>query len=120
MTNTIICAICGGAGHITSDCKSAKSKDSSVAGTSSSANDDGSSSPAAAERPATWAEREKMDSEYHSLMAELGQGPAVDAKSAKSGTFIHLYINCSILVFMYFYTLRFFIYLIILKVCKKN
>lgn len=85
VTNTIICAICGGAGHITSDCKSAKSKDSSVAGTSSSANDDGSSSPAAAERPATWAEREKMDSEYHSLMAELGQGPAVDSKSAKSG-----------------------------------
>lgn len=78
-----------------------------MAGTSSSANDDGSSSPAAAERPTTWAEREKMDSEYHSLMAELGQGPAVDSKSAKSGTFIYLYINCSILVFMYFYTLRF-------------
>lgn len=91
MTNTIICAICGGAGHITSDCK-IKSKGASSSGGdgNNSANEDsasGNNSPSISgnDRPATWAEREKMDSEYHSLMAELGQGPALDSKTTKSG-----------------------------------
>jgi len=61
VTNTIICDLCGGAGHITSDCKMKR---------------DGISE---ADRPKTWHEREKMDSEYMSLMAELGQGEKPDA-----------------------------------------
>lgn len=65
VTNTIICGICGGAGHITGDCKMKSTLDLS--------NPD---------RPITWAEREKMDNEYQSLMAELGQGPAPDANKA--------------------------------------
>lgn len=61
VTNTIICSLCGGAGHITGDCKLKTNPE--LAGT---------------EKPVTWAEREKMDNEYQSLMAELGQGPAPD------------------------------------------
>ncbi len=34
------------------------------------------------EKKETWAEREKMDSEYFSLMAELGQGGSEASKSA--------------------------------------
>jgi splicing factor 1 len=41
ITNTIICTTCGGAGHIASDCKMKN----------------------APEKPVTWQEREKMDSE---------------------------------------------------------
>lgn len=42
VTNTIICSVCGGAGHITSDCKLKNS----------------------AEKPeVTWQDREKMDNE---------------------------------------------------------
>ena len=61
VTNTIICSLCGGAGHITGDCKLRTNPE--LAGS---------------EKPVTWAEREKMDNEYQSLMAELGQGPAPD------------------------------------------
>ena len=57
ITNRIICTKCGGAGHISSDCKMKYG--------------DG-------EQPVTWQAREKMDTEYMSLMAELGQGPAPD------------------------------------------
>ena len=46
VTNTIICALCGGAGHITSDCKVKTS-----------------GTDASGERLPTWAEREKMDTE---------------------------------------------------------
>jgi splicing factor 1 len=67
VTNTIICGLCGSAGHITSDCKLRNS----------------SEPEGAAEKQPTWAEREKMDTEYLSLMAELGQGQAPDtSKSA--------------------------------------
>jgi hypothetical protein len=45
ITNTIICNVCGGAGHISSDCKL---RNSATAG---------------AEKILTWAEREKMDTE---------------------------------------------------------
>lgn len=69
ITNTIICGICGGAGHITSDCK-LKNADTAVSA-------DGT---VTIEKPLiTWSEREKMDSEYMSLMAELGQGEKPDA-----------------------------------------
>ncbi len=67
VTNTIICGLCGGAGHITSDCK--VKRDQLANGSSDNSND-------ASDHVATWHEREKMDSEYHSLMAELGQGEA--------------------------------------------
>ncbi len=67
VTNTIICGLCGSAGHITSDCKLRNS----------------SESEGPSEKQPTWAEREKMDTEYLSLMAELGQGQAPDiSKSA--------------------------------------
>lgn len=56
VTNTIICGLCGGAGHITSDCKMKK---------------EGVSLEEV--KATNWSEREKMDSEYHSLMAELGE-----------------------------------------------
>jgi splicing factor 1 len=42
ITNTIICSVCGGAGHISSDCKLKY---------------------LTAEKPLTWQEREKMDTE---------------------------------------------------------
>jgi hypothetical protein len=67
VTNTIICDLCGGAGHITSDCKMKKEEIH---------NED---------RPRTWHEREKMDSEYMSLMAELGQGEKPDARLVANG-----------------------------------
>ena len=51
VTNRIICGLCGGAGHITSDCKMKK--------TSSAENGDEES----AEKIVTWSEREKMDTE---------------------------------------------------------
>ncbi|CAG5131364.1 unnamed protein product, partial [Candidula unifasciata] len=58
VTNTIICTICGGAGHIAQDCKQKRPGDSFRM--------------QQAQNPA---ERAKMDSEYMSLMAELGEGP---------------------------------------------
>ena len=67
VTNTIICGLCGGAGHITSDCK--VKKEHSANGTVTGVTDSG-------EKIVTWSEREKMDDEYMSLMAELGQGQA--------------------------------------------
>lgn len=71
VTNTIICSLCGSAGHITSDCKM-----------KTSSSGDGSPS---AERQPTWAEREKMDTEYLHLMAELGQGQAPDMAKIGQG-----------------------------------
>ena len=41
ITNTIICSVCGGAGHISSDCKMRNIE--------------------SAEKPLTWQEREKKD-----------------------------------------------------------
>lgn len=70
VTNTIICSLCGSAGHITSDCKMKKEL---------TLNEDNP------ERMPTWAEREKMDTEYLHLMAELGQGQAPDASKTGQG-----------------------------------
>ena len=47
ITNTIICGVCGGAGHISSDCKL--------------------KNLTSAEKPLTWQEREKMDTEVTTL-----------------------------------------------------
>ncbi|XP_051756677.1 splicing factor 1 isoform X3 [Ctenopharyngodon idella] len=58
ITNTTVCTKCGGAGHISSDCKF----------TSSFA-------PRAGEPPQSAQDKARMDKEYLSLMAELGEAP---------------------------------------------
>ncbi|PVD39561.1 hypothetical protein C0Q70_02196 [Pomacea canaliculata] len=58
VTNTIVCTVCGGAGHIAQDCKERKPGDTFRMHHMQSTTD-----------------RAKMDSEYMSLMAELGEGP---------------------------------------------
>lgn len=55
VTNNILCSICGGAGHIAKDCRAKRS------GVISSPN--------------------KIDEEYMSLMAELGEGPPPESHS---------------------------------------
>uniref|UniRef100_A0A4W5MSS6 Branchpoint-bridging protein n=1 Tax=Hucho hucho TaxID=62062 RepID=A0A4W5MSS6_9TELE len=59
VTNTTLCTKCGGAGHISSDCKF----------TSSFA------APRAGEPPQSAQDKARMDKEYLSLMAELGEAP---------------------------------------------
>ncbi|CAF0817704.1 unnamed protein product [Rotaria sp. Silwood1] len=62
VTNTIICTICGGAGHLTTDCKFRKKPD----GTYSDLNSDASLSISGNRQ-----EQQKLDCEYQSLMNEL-------------------------------------------------
>lgn len=62
ITNTIICSLCGGTGHIAQDCKSKKPGDSFKNFPQNG-------------NPVSQADKAKMDSEYMSLMAELGEGP---------------------------------------------
>ncbi|CAG5122715.1 unnamed protein product, partial [Candidula unifasciata] len=64
VTNTIVCTICGGAGHIAQDCKQKRPGDTFRM-----------------QQMQNPAERAKMDSEYMSLMAELGEGPPPPPKS---------------------------------------
>ncbi|XP_066992891.1 splicing factor 1 [Anabrus simplex] len=54
VTNNIVCSSCGGAGHIARDCRQ---KRTGTAGTT------------------TAGDKNKIDEEYMSLMAELGEGP---------------------------------------------
>ncbi|KAJ8318389.1 hypothetical protein KUTeg_003480 [Tegillarca granosa] len=63
ITNTIICTVCGGTGHIAQDCK-AKRPGDTLRGLQP-----------VVQPPQTQADKAKMDSEYMSLMAELGEGP---------------------------------------------
>ncbi|XP_076445722.1 uncharacterized protein LOC143283386 isoform X2 [Babylonia areolata] len=58
VTNTILCTVCGGAGHIAQDCKEKRPGDTFRMS-----------------QIQTPTDRAKMDSEYMSLMAELGEGP---------------------------------------------
>ncbi|KAH3863263.1 splicing factor 1-like [Dreissena polymorpha] len=58
LTNTIICTNCGGAGHLGKDCKQARPGDTYRN-----------------MQMETPSDKAKMDSEYMSLMAELGEGP---------------------------------------------
>ncbi|KAK6169038.1 hypothetical protein SNE40_020166 [Patella caerulea] len=61
ITNTILCSLCGGTGHIAQDCKQKRPGDTFRGMT---------------QLPVTsLADKAKMDSEYMSLMAELGEGP---------------------------------------------
>uniref|UniRef100_A0A0B7A886 Branchpoint-bridging protein n=1 Tax=Arion vulgaris TaxID=1028688 RepID=A0A0B7A886_9EUPU len=67
VTNTIMCTVCGGAGHIAQDCKQKRPGDTFRV-----------------QQMQNPAERAKMDSEYMSLMAELGEGPPPPPKSEPS------------------------------------
>jgi len=73
VTNTIICTICGGAGHVPSDCKFRKNPDGSYA----ELNPDGSLMIAGVNR----AEQQKLDCEYQSLMNELTGKKEVDSNA---------------------------------------
>jgi len=63
ITNTIICTICGGAGHVPSDCKFRRNPD----GTYAELNPDGSLMMNGTNR----VEQQKLDCEYQSLINEL-------------------------------------------------
>lgn len=63
VTNTVICNNCGGTGHIARDCRTPRN----------SANADGAAG-------------NKIDEEYMSLMAELGEGPPPKTEGSGSGT----------------------------------
>lgn len=72
MTNNIVCSSCGGAGHIARDCRSKRP---------------GQGGPAAAGGAGAGpgGDKAKIDEEYMSLMAELGEGPPPDrSKSGQS------------------------------------
>ncbi|BES91652.1 Hypothetical protein domain [Nesidiocoris tenuis] len=64
VTNSILCTTCGGAGHIAKDCRAGKTMDSSAVVSSVK-------------------DRAKIDEEYLSLMAELGEGPPPDKIARK-------------------------------------
>lgn len=68
ITNTIICTLCGGTGHLTQDCKQKRPGDTIRIPQGSQA------------------DRAKMDSEYMSLMAELGEGPPPPQKTPPQQT----------------------------------
>lgn len=61
VTNNIICIICGGVGHISKDCRSKR--------------------PGESGSETTEDVQAKIDEEYMSLMAELGEGPPTSANS---------------------------------------
>lgn len=65
VTNNIVCSSCGGAGHIARDCRSKRP---------------GQGGPAAAGMGGMTqaGDKAKIDEEYMSLMAELGEGPPPD------------------------------------------
>ncbi|XP_072031537.1 uncharacterized protein [Amphiura filiformis] len=65
VTSNVLCTICGGAGHIAQDCRN-KSPGQRPPPTGA-----GGGGPP----PSNTVDKAKMDSEYLSLMAELGEGP---------------------------------------------
>ncbi|XP_078393541.1 splicing factor 1 isoform X3 [Cetorhinus maximus] len=65
ITNTTLCTKCGGAGHIASDCKFSSGASFSRPGDPQSAQD-----------------KARMDKEYLSLMAELGEAPVPASSSS--------------------------------------
>ncbi|TRY66677.1 hypothetical protein DNTS_008007 [Danionella cerebrum] len=68
ITNTTVCTKCGGAGHISSDCKFT-----------------GTFGQRPSEPPQSAQDKARMDKEYLSLMAELGEAPVPSSGGAPSG-----------------------------------
>ncbi|XP_012268127.1 splicing factor 1-like [Athalia rosae] len=73
VTNNIVCSSCGGAGHIARDCRSKRP---------------GQGGPAAAGMGGMTpgGDKAKIDEEYMSLMAELGEGPPPDRSKGHQRT----------------------------------
>lgn len=71
MTNNIVCLSCGGAGHISRDCRSKRP---------------GMGGPAVVGMGAMGPsnDKAKIDEEYMSLMAELGEGPPPDRSKSQN------------------------------------
>ncbi|XP_037071312.1 splicing factor 1-like [Pollicipes pollicipes] len=67
VTNNVICNSCGGAGHIARDCRQRRG-----GGGGGGSSERGRDGPAG---DAVGGDRAKIDEEYMSLMAELGEGP---------------------------------------------
>ncbi|XP_006818988.1 splicing factor 1-like [Saccoglossus kowalevskii] len=63
ITNTVVCTQCGGTGHIAADCRQKREGGGGFG-------------------PQSTVDKAKMDSEYMSLMAELGEGPPPPATSS--------------------------------------
>lgn len=75
VTSNILCTICGGAGHIAQDCRG-KEEGGPGGGP-------GGQRPPGGP-PVNSVDKAKMDSEYLSLMAELGEGPPPSSHSNRS------------------------------------
>ncbi|XP_029404200.2 splicing factor 1 isoform X1 [Bactrocera dorsalis] len=73
VTNSIVCTSCGGAGHISKDCRSKR--------------------PGAAGEATTEDSQAKIDEEYMSLMAELGEGPPPSAQKASVDPLAQVHLN---------------------------
>ncbi|KAM8898837.1 LOW QUALITY PROTEIN: splicing factor 1-like [Spinachia spinachia] len=71
ITNTTLCTKCGGAGHISSDCKYTSSFAAHRA--------------TGGEPPQSAQDKARMDKEYLSLMAELGEAPVPTSGGGHSG-----------------------------------
>lgn len=83
VTNNVICAACGGAGHIARDCRN-----KGAAGGLGWGAQPGSMGVGAG--PATAAAgNAKIDEEYMSLMAELGEGPPPDSQQSQDPSRAH-------------------------------
>lgn len=75
VTNSIVCTSCGGAGHISKDCRSKRPGAGGVGGEE------------------TDNSQAKIDEEYMSLMAELGEGPPPSAPKPQSDPLAQVHIN---------------------------
>lgn len=73
VTSNVLCGICGAAGHVTADCRQKANIESPF-----------SNNQPAGQQPGGNMERAKMDSEYMSFMAELGEGPP-QSQSERAG-----------------------------------
>ncbi|ESO13192.1 hypothetical protein HELRODRAFT_188150 [Helobdella robusta] len=91
VTNTIVCALCGGAGHITQDCKQKNGNvgdESSAPVSSSNSNSSDAATPSVMSQfcsSSTFTNYGNLDNEYLSLMAELNQtSSSSDSSSSKN------------------------------------
>ncbi|XP_033640270.1 splicing factor 1-like isoform X1 [Asterias rubens] len=75
ITGTIQCSICGGTGHIAQDCRQNPMGGGGPGGPMGGGPMGGPNGPPPRMQGPSAAEKAKMDSEYMSLMAELGEGP---------------------------------------------